>query len=132
VAYVSTQQLLHYEVQPRVAWGLLIALFIVSSILVFIVLLKRLKAETAADFIAYCVSAVAGSMMNTVLVLGGIYLFFEDAYTAGLGLAEGTLFGILSMSVVTNGIPEAVVAAICAFFICRALNRAGAAGTKND
>jgi uncharacterized membrane protein len=123
IIYAFTRLLLKQEVSSRFAWGGLIALFIVASILVFILLLKKLKADTAKDFISYCVSAIAGSMTNTILVLGGIYLFFEDAYTAGMGLTEGSLFGILCTSVITNGIPEAALAAICTFFICRAMKR---------
>ncbi|MDR1272145.1 MAG: ECF transporter S component [Clostridiales Family XIII bacterium] len=123
IVYAFTQLLMKYEISSRFAWGGLIALFIVSSILIFILLLKKLKEDTAGDFISYCVSAVAGSMTNTILVLGGVYLFFEDAYTQGMGLTEGSLFGILCTSVITNGIPEAVVAAICAFFICRAFKK---------
>jgi len=61
------------------------------------------------------VAAVVGSMTNTVLYLGGLYLFAYHQAAAGFGLTAYTpwsfvefLLGIVAL----NGVVEAVVAAI--------------------
>ena len=73
--------------------------------------------------IAYSLAAIAGSMTNTILVMGGIYIFFGQAYAAAKGLAFEALFGIILGIVGMNGIPEAIVAAIIVATICKVLSK---------
>ena len=73
--------------------------------------------------IAYSLAAVAGSMTNTILVMGGIYIFFGQAYAAAKGLAFEALFGIILGIVGMNGVPEAIVAAIIVATICKVLSK---------
>lgn len=65
--------------------------------------------------IVYGLSGALGSLTNTVLVLGGIFAFFGPAYAAVLGQSTNALFGLLGLTVLTNGIPEAVVGAAVAY-----------------
>lgn len=80
--------------------------------------------------VAYGVSAALGSLTNTILVLGGVYLFFGKEYAITLEQPYGLLLGILGMSVLTNGIPEAIIAFLASVGICtpvkRALKKGGA------
>lgn len=78
-----------------------------------------LKDKQAKDFITFGVSGFMGSMANTVFVLGGIYLFFGEPYAADYGIAYSMLLSAISGIVLTNGIPEAVLGALAAFFIGR-------------
>ncbi len=69
------------------------------------------------NVLAYSLSGVLGSLMNTVLVLGGIYLFFGSSYATALGQNLGALPAILGLAVLTNGLPEALLGGISAYAI---------------
>ncbi|MCL2034923.1 MAG: ECF transporter S component [Oscillospiraceae bacterium] len=67
---------------------------------------------------AYLVAGGASSLVNTFGVLGGIYIFFAAKYAEAIGLAPNLLFTVLGGVVLTNGIPEALLGAICCAAIC--------------
>lgn len=64
--------------------------------------------------------SVAGSMTNTILVLLLIFIFFGREYSTIVGK---NVLTILGMTVVTNGIPEAIVSAIVCPIVVRVLKR---------
>jgi uncharacterized membrane protein len=66
---------------------------------------------------AYAVSGVLGSLANTLLVVGGIYLFFGSSYASALGQNLGTLPAVLGLMILTNGLPEAVLGGASAYAI---------------
>ncbi len=66
----------------------------------------------------YSVSGVLGSLTNTVLVLGGIYIFFGQSYATVIGKSFDLLLGLIGLSILTNGVPEAVIGGIAAYAIC--------------
>ena len=55
---------------------------------------------------------IAGSLTNTILVLALIYLLLGRSYAAASGIAYEALLGLLGSVVLTNGIGEAVCAAV--------------------
>ncbi|MCD7950831.1 MAG: ECF transporter S component [Erysipelotrichaceae bacterium] len=65
------------------------------------------------------ISALAGTLTNTILVLSGIYIFFGQAYASVLGIAYETLIATLLMVVASNGIIEAIVASIVSVLVCQ-------------
>lgn len=77
-------------------------------------LFSRLRWKSAAS---YSVSGALGSLTNTVLVLGGIFLFFGPAYASVLGRSINALWGLIGLTVLTSGIPEAVIGAVAAFAV---------------
>jgi uncharacterized membrane protein len=66
----------------------------------------------------YSVSGVLGSLTNTFLVLGGIYVFFGQSYATVIGTSYNALLGLIGLSVLTNGIPEAIIGAVAAYAVC--------------
>lgn len=72
------------------------------------------------DWWRYVLSGLSGSLTNTVLVLGGIWLFFGDAYAS---IANKAILAIIGSSVLTNGIPEAIVSIIVAVAVCKPLKQ---------
>jgi len=85
---------------PRVLMGVL-------SYYVYKLILKATKKV----YLSGLVTGLIGSLMNTCGVLGLVYLLYADKYMHALGLSGSggkVLFGLA----VTNGIPEAVVAAL--------------------
>lgn len=57
------------------------------------------------------IASAIGSLTNTILVLGGIALFFKDEYEQINGNA---ILYILGITLLTSGIPEAIIA----FIVC--------------
>ena len=78
--------------------------------------MKKLGAKN--DILRYAVSAALGSLTNTVGVLGGIWLFFGGQYSTVFG---ATILYIVGFLVLTNGLPEAVVAAVVTPAVCKPL-----------
>jgi uncharacterized membrane protein len=67
----------------------------------------------------YIIGAVAGSLTNTLLVVGGIWLFFGEQIDSIYKGATAFLMGLVTV----NGIPEAVVAAVICPAVCIPLHR---------
>jgi len=85
--------------------------------------LHRPDAGRGRDWLAYGLAGVAGSLANTFLVMGGVYAFFGSAYAAALGMDVSLLLGVIFTTVIFNGIPEAVIGGVAAFFVGRGLNK---------
>lgn len=66
-------------------------------------------------------AGLAGSITNTVLVLGGIYWLFGGAYAAKLSMTVSAVGKVLMGVVLTNGVPEAIVAAVISAAISKAV-----------
>lgn len=69
-------------------------------------------------------SGVAGSMTNTILVMGMIYLFFGQAYAAARSIAFEAVLGVIMSVVCINGTIEAIIAALIASAVTTAMLRA--------
>ena len=95
---------------PRIMIG-------VVSALVFSMLSKTKLNSTVSSAAA----GFLGSMTNTVLVMGGIYLFFGESYSAAKNIAYETLMATVAATITGAGITEAVVSAVCCGTICTAL-----------
>ena len=95
---------------PRIMIGIVAAA--VFAVLVRIKLSKTV-ASAAAGF--------CGSIANTVLVMGGIYLFFGESYSAAKDIAYNTLLATVSATITGAGITEAVVSAVVCGAVCTAL-----------
>ena len=76
------------------------------------------KAFPEKDVLCFSLSGILGSMTNTLLVLGGIWLFFGNQYAT---IAGDVMIKIIGMMILTNGIPEAIVSAIAAPAVCKPL-----------
>ncbi len=78
----------------------------VSAVL-FLLLKNRLSKR-----LSYAITAGIGSLTNTVLVLGSIYLFASELYANALGIPETALLGALGTVVITNGMIEVIASII--------------------
>ena len=95
---------------PRILVGLAAgALFIALS---------KTKIPRPAGF---AVCGIAGSVTNTVLVLGSIYLLYKAPYAEFYGMAAGDLLPAMLAVVGTNGVAEAITAGILTPVIAGAL-----------
>lgn len=103
-------------------WSLVIAIVPRVLIGVAAALIYRLVSDGKARRALGCaVAGVAASMTNTLLVMGGIYIFFGRSYAEAKGMPYDALFSALAAIVGVNGVIEALVAGAISFAVCRPL-----------
>lgn len=73
------------------------------------ILFTRLKMN---QIIALPIVGFAGSMVNTITVMGSIYLLFAQQYAEAKEVAVTAVWGLVMGTVTASGIPEAIAAAI--------------------
>ena len=73
---------------------------------------ERLKGKSGRT--AAALSGLSGALINTIGVLGGIWIFFKEPYEAVLG---NTIVALLMTTVGINSIAEAVVGVIAAMAV---------------
>ena len=90
----------------------------VPRILIGVVTALTMKGLTKLfknEFVAAPIAGVAGTLTNTLLVLGGIYIFFgTEYYSMAVADSSQTLLDFLGMVILTNGLPEAAIGGIAA------------------
>ena len=84
-------------------------------------LYRLIKIKDKRGYFASLAAGIAGSLTNTVLVLGGAYVFFGRQYAASNSIPFDGLFAFLLGVVASNGIVEAVVAAVVVTAVTKAL-----------
>ena len=57
-------------------------------------------------------AGMAGSLVNTLLVMNLIFVFFREAYALANGVAENAVYLFILSVIGINGVPEAIVAAV--------------------
>ena len=80
------------------------------------------KLEKKNEPIAYALSGIAGSLVNTVLVLGFILLFFTPQYSEANGVTKEALFSIVLSTLAINGTLEAIITPILSSAIAKPVN----------
>lgn len=105
------------------SWISLLIAFVPRILLGYLAgwLYEVLKKKHINDNICIIAGALCGAMTNTILVLGGIFLFFGKSYADVIGVAYHTLMAVLMGVVTTNGIAEAILGAIACLLVCKAL-----------
>jgi len=74
------------------------------------------KLFTKKDVMNMVIASLLGSLTNTVGVMGGIWLFFGQQYSSMVGQS---MIIIVTTTILTSGIPEAIVSAIAAPAVCK-------------
>lgn len=68
-------------------------------------------------------AGISGALVNTILVMNFIFVFFRDEYASSNGIAANVLYRFILSIIGINGIPEAIAAGILTFGIGRVLLR---------
>ena len=79
------------------------------------------KKNSKAEYISLAVSGIAGAFTNTILVMGLIYFLFKDAYALAKNINVKAVSGIVMGIIATNGVAEAIVAAVLTVALCKVL-----------
>lgn len=95
---------------PRIMIGIV-------AYLVFKAVFRLLRNES----VALVTAGVFASLINTVLVMGGAYVFFADMYAEAIGRPVTDVLAAIMTIVFVNGIPEAVCAGVLTLGIGKAL-----------
>ncbi len=82
------------------------------------ILLKKIKLNSV---VSLAITGFVGSMVNTVFVMGSIYLLFAEEYAQARDVARSAVFGLIMGTVTASGIPEAIAAAILVAAVGKAL-----------
>ena len=85
--------------------------------------------------IGLVLAGISGALVNTLLVMNMIFLFFRDAYAEANGVAASAVYTFILSVIGINGVPEAIVAGILTLCIGRVLlkkNVRERLGFRND
>ena len=84
------------------------------------ILLKKIKLNQIASL---AMTGFVGSMVNTVTVMGSIYLLFAKQYAEAKEVAITAVWGLVMGTVTASGIPEAIAAAVLVAIVTKVLLR---------
>ncbi len=68
-------------------------------------------------------AGVSGALVNTLLVMNLIFVFFREAYAAANGVAAKAVYGFILSVIGINGVPEAIIAGALTLLVGRILMR---------
>ena len=78
---------------------------------------KKLQREEKASTAGLALAGISGALVNTLLVMNLIFVFFRDAYASANGVAASAVYGFILSVIGINGVPEAIVAGIITVLI---------------
>ncbi len=117
-----------YQLGGMLNMGPIVACIIAAVVLILIVYgVYRIKSKIGSNkWFPYVAAGVVGSATNTILVMSFIYIFFGNtgAYAEVTQNGIGAIFTAIGAVVLTNGIPEAIAAALIVSSVGRALRKA--------
>lgn len=82
---------------------------------------RLLKKINLNQIVALSVTGFVGSMVNTVAVMGSIYLLFAQQYAEAKDVAVTAVWGLVIGTVTASGIPEAIAAAVIVAIVGKVL-----------
>ena len=106
------------------SWLSLIVCFVPRILVGVVPYYVRKITKKLPDVISFALAGLFGSLTNTILVMNLIYFLFKESYAAASGKAVEVLYAAIGSVILINGVPEAIVAAVITFAICKAVNRA--------
>ena len=110
------------NLQKGISATMALVIAIVIGVAVF-ALMEYLTLKKSPKALGYISAGIAGSLTNTILVMGSVFLFYKEPYAelcgwAGDAIVAGFL-GIISF----NGVIEAIVAAIIVYLVLSVLEK---------
>ena len=88
---------------------------------VYVGIKKLCKKKAAGDWIALPIAGVAGAFTNTLLVMNLIYICSSSEFASAKNIALDAVYGVILTIIATNGVPEAIVAAVLTTVIGKVL-----------
>lgn len=82
------------------------------------ILFKKIKMN---QIVGLAITGFVGSMVNTITVMGSIYLLFAKQYAEAKDVAVTAVWGLIMGTVTASGIPEAIAAAVIVAVVAKVL-----------
>lgn len=79
------------------------------------------KGDKKRQTLALACAGVSGALVNTLLVMNLIFLFFGDAYGAANKVASNGVYSFILSIIGINGVPEAIIAGVIVTLVGRVL-----------
>ena len=118
--FMSTSGLLGAAKAIWISVGCRILIGVVSGWLW--ILFKKIKMNKKVyQVIALAITGFVGSMVNTISVMGSIYILFAKQYAEVKEVAITAVWGLIMTTVTASGIPEAIAAAILVAVVTKVL-----------
>lgn len=73
------------------------------------------------QIVSLVITGFLGSMVNTITVMGSIYLLFAQQYAEAKDVAVTAVWGLIMGTVTASGIPEAIAAAVIVAVVTKVL-----------
>ncbi|MBO5657417.1 MAG: ECF transporter S component [Agathobacter sp.] len=73
--------------------------------------------------INFALAGILGSFVNTLLVMGSIYLLYKDAYAEAIGVAPEAVLGTIGGVISFNGVIEAILSGVLVTALGLALSK---------
>lgn len=105
------------------AWWIAVNVVLIALAAGMAFITNRKMGNRSLDIVA---AAVAGTLTNTVLVLGLIYLIYAESFVRALGQDAGLAGKIILGIGITNGIPESIIAILIVTAVVSALKKRSA------
>lgn len=101
----------------------------IISILIFATIeLAFLKKN--AQVIPFVYAGISGALVNTILVMGGIFVLYKDAYATALSIDASAVLGVIGGIISFNGVIEAIVGAVIVYAVGLVLMKISPIGVK--
>ena len=71
----------------------------------------------------FAVSGVLGAFVNTLLVMGSIFILYKDAYAQAMGMDPSAVLGAIGGVISFNGVIEAIVSGVIVSAVGLVLNK---------
>ena len=114
--------LLKVFAEKAISAPVILVISIVAGVLVFAVL-EWTTLKKSGNVLAFIYAGVIGAMVNTILVMGSIFVLYKNAYADALSMDPGTVLGTIGGVISFNGVIEAIVAAIIVAALGAVLNK---------
>lgn len=114
--------LLKVFAEKAISAPVILVISIVAGVLVFAVL-EWTTLKKSGNVLAFIYAGVIGAMVNTILVMGSIFVLYKNAYADALSIDPGTVLGTIGGVISFNGVIEAIVAAIIVAALGAVLNK---------
>lgn len=89
---------------------------IIVAVVIFAVLqFAAMKKDT--NVLSFVYAGISGAFINTLLVMGGIFVLYKDAYASALSIDANAVLGVIGGVISFNGVIEAIVAAVIVYAI---------------
>ena len=98
-------------------------------------LVKKFAKKSSVSGVGLVLAGVSGALVNTLLVMNLIFVFFREAYAAANDVAVSAVYGFILTVIGINGVPEAIIAGILTLCIGKVLlkkNIRERLGFRND